>query len=473
MSLKRKALGAAKWTSLSALVTSSMQLIQLVVLARFLDKKDFGLMSIALLVIGLSQIFTDIGISNAIVHKQNVSKTQLSTLYWINILIGLFIYILLLFASPLLSDFYESPELTEIIRWISLSFLIIPFGQQFETILSKELSFKELSKRDIIGKTIGLILSIFLAYSGFGVYALVYANLASTFVSSSLLVAYGLKIYRPEFTFSIKSLKNQGFFSFGLYQMGEKIVNYFNSQFDTLLIGKLLGMEALGVYNIAKNLAFRPYQIINPIITKVAFPVLSKVQNDIDKLKSSYLQILNMLTLVNAPVYALMIILAEPITILFFGKMWIESVPYLQILSIAALCNSIGNPIGALLLARGRADMGFYWNLGMLLFMPLSIWLGSFGGLKGVALGTAIFKIVVMFPAWSLFAYPLCKARFQEYFGSFMKPVMLAVACSMPALILTKCFSNSYLNLAIGSLVMSLLYFGAVFIVKKKTQLYN
>ncbi|KQS23916.1 MOP flippase family protein [Dyadobacter sp. Leaf189] len=458
MSLKQKAFGAAKWTSLSAVATSLMQLLQIVILSRFIDKADFGLMAIAIFVIGLSQIFMDMGISNAIIHKKDVTKAQLNTLFWLNILSGISIYITLFISSPFIADFYRAPELVSIIRWTSATYLIVPFGQQFETLLVKELNFKSLSIRDVIGKTSGFLVSVLLAFWHYGIYALVYANFIQASVSTLLLVIYGLKVFKPKFDFDWHSLKDGGFFSFGLFQMGEKTVNYFNSQFDTLLIGKLLGMEALGVYNIAKTLAFKPYQIINPIVTKVAFPVLAKMQDDIEKLKRAYLQILRLLTYANAPVYAAMIIFAKPLIILFFGEAWTESIPFLRILAITALCNSIGNPVGALLLARGRADWGFYWNLGMLLFMPLCIWMGSFWGLEGVAWGLTLFKVAVMLPAWGLFVYPLCKAKFLEYFGSIGKPILLAAISSVVAYFLSPSMTNNYLALGIGLAILGAVY---------------
>lgn len=460
MSLKQKAFGAAKWTSFSAVATSLMQLLQIVILSRFIDKADFGLMAVALFVIGLSQIFMDMGISNAVIHKEQVTSAQLNTLFWLNILSGMAIYVSLYISSPFIADFYQAPELVSIIRWISATYLIIPFGQQFETLLVKELNFKSLSIRDVIGKTSGLFVSVLLAFWHYGIYALVYANLVQAIISTLLLVVYGLKIFRPRLDFDWHSLKNEGFFSFGLFQMGEKTVNYFNSQFDTLLIGKLLGMEALGVYNIAKTLAFKPYQIINPIVTKVAFPVLARMQGDIEKLRRAYIQILRLLTYANAPIYAAMIILAKPLIILFFGEGWNESIPFLKILAITALCNSIGNPVGALLMARGRADWGFYWNLGMLTFMPLCIWIGSFWGLEGVAWGLTLFKIAVMLPAWGLFVYPLCKAGFLEYFGSVGKPILLAAISSTAAYFLSPSVTNHYFALAIG-----LSIFGSVYVV--------
>jgi O-antigen/teichoic acid export membrane protein len=459
MSLKKQAVGGVKWTSISAIISAIVQLLQVAILARFLGKKDFGLMAMALFVIGISQIFIGMGISNSIIHKQNVNKYQLSTLFWLNIFIGFAIFGVLFALSPAIADFYNAPELTGVLRWIALTFIIIPFGQQFETLLRKELRFKELSIRDIIGKLAGLIVAYILANYKFGVYSLVYSNLATAFISTILLVRYGLGDYRPMLIFSRRSLNGKGFFSFGLFQMGEQIVNYFNSQFDTLLIGKLLGMEALGIYNIAKTLAFKPYQIINPIITKVAFPLFAKVQHDVQKLQETYLKVIKILTTINGPIYAIIIILAKPLVYIFFGENWLAAVPFLQILSVSAFCNSIGNPVGALQLARGRADLGFYWNLGLFAFLPFSIWVGSLYGLTGVAYAITLAKIIIIIPAWRLFIFPLCQAPLRDYLLSIIKPSILAICCGLLAYSTLPFLSNQYLSFLTGSLIIIISYF--------------
>lgn len=431
-----------------------MQLAQIVVLTRFLDKEDFGLMAMALFVIGISGIFIDMGISNVIIHKQKVNKYQLSTLFWLNILMGLGIYLMVILFSPLIAQFYTTPDLKGVIDLTAVSFLILPWGQQFEALLRRDLKFKALSIRDISSKGIGLVVAVFLAYRGFGVYSLVYANLITVFISVALLVILGFRDYRPKLLFSYSSLKSKGFFSFGFYQMGEKLLNYFNANFDTILIGKILGMEALGLYNIAKVVAMKPYQILNPIITKVAFPIFAKVQNEVPRLKRAYLNVILALTSANAPIYILIIILAKPLVQIVFGPEWIEAAPILQLLVVVSLCNSIGNPVGSLQLARGRADWGFYWNLGMFVFMPLTIWAGSFYGLLGVAYAVAIFKIIItLLPSWYFFIRPLCHAKFGEYLFSFTNPTALALAAGLFPVLLRWGSENVYIEVFGGGVL--------------------
>ncbi|HET8573175.1 MAG TPA: MOP flippase family protein [Edaphocola sp.] len=451
--LKNKAISGVKWTTVSAVAASLMQLIQVAVLTRYLDKTDFGLMAMALFVIGISQIFIDMGMSNALIHKQRVNKFQLSTLFWLNTMMGIAIFLVIISISPFIAQYYDTPELRGVIDWTAVSFLILPWGQQFEALLRRDLRFKSLSVRDIVSKSIGLVIAVILAYKGFGVYALVYANLSGALASVTLLLILGMKDYRPSFIFSHKSLRNKGFFSFGLFQMGERMINYFNSNFDTILIGKILGMEALGLYNIAKILAMKPYQILNPIITKVAFPVFAKVQNDLIKLRNTYLKVVNILTATNAPVYMLMVLFAKPLIFIVFGSAWLSATPILQLLAVGALCNSIGNPVGSLQLARGRADLGFYWNLIIFIFLPVTIWLGGHWGLLGVALSLTIFKLIVLLlPAWYFFVKPLCDANYKEYLFSFSRSGILAIAASVVPYFCCLAVANAYWLLIVGIL---------------------
>lgn len=461
MSLKKKAIGGVKWTSASAVIASSLQLIQVALLARFLDKSDFGLMAMALFVIGLSRIFIDMGISNVLIHKQRVNKYQLSTLFWANILLGVAIYGAVFVSSHFIAEFYETPELEGVINWVGISFLILPWGQQFDALLRRDLRFKSLAVRDISSKLIGLIIAVVFAVKGFGVYALVYANIAGSFTATILLVILGFRDYRPSFLFSYRSLKDKGFFSFGLFQMGEKTLNYFTANFDTILIGKLLGMETLGLYNIAKVLAVKPYQILNPIITKVAFPLFAMVQDDIKKLRKAYLKVVTILASANAPVYILIIILANPLINLVFGPEWAKAIPLLQLLALRYLCHSLGNPVGSLQLAKGRADLGFYWNLGLFILLPATVWVGSSWGILGVAFALTSFKLITtLFPAWYFFIRPLCKATLKEYFHSFSYPIFIAIFAAILPFFMMGWLEelNSILQLLLAGIVYAIGY---------------
>ena len=281
----------------------------------------------------------------------------------------------------------------------ALVFIITPFGQQFQILLQKELQFNRLAGIEIIGSFTNAAVAIILAFGGMGVFSLIWGQLAGRLVRVLLLCCWGWRRWRPALYFSIKDLK--GYISFGLYQMGEKTVNYFNSNLDYLLIGSMLGAKALGYYTLAYNLILKPSTMINPIITRVAFPVFSKVQNDIGKLKRGYLKVLQLLSSVNFPMMAGLAVVAPLAVPVIFGEQWLPSVILIQILTIVGLLRSTCNPIGSLLLAKGRADLGFKWNVALMITQIPGLYIGAkCGGTVGVAIAFAILMGI-----YSIFLY--------------------------------------------------------------------
>lgn len=424
MNLKQKAITGIKWTTISTVIVTLLQLVQLAILARFLDPSAFGLMALVMVAIGFSQVFLDMGISNAIIYKQEITHKQLSTLYWVNVLAGISLFGIISLIAPFVAAFYKEPELTKLIIIVGLTFIIQPFGQQFMVIWKKELRFKEIAKIDIVNKFISLIVSAWLAIKGYGVYALVYGVLAGVVSQTILFMYIGMKEHKPSFVFVIGDVKE--FLRFGAYQMGERTLNYFNLQIDVILIGKLFGVEALGIYSLAKQLIMRPAKIINPIITKVTFPIMAKMQDDIPKLKNIYLKTINYLSSINFPFYAFLFIFAHDIVLLMFGEKWLEAVVIVQILSIWGALRSTGNPVGSLLLARGKANWGFWWNFGLFFYVPVGLYIGSHWGLIGVSWAWIIISLGGMIPNWYFLVRPLCGAKFIEYHKEIIVPAIIA-----------------------------------------------
>ncbi len=464
MDLKSKAFSGVKWTSISSIVVAFLQLTQMAILARYLEPADFGLMAIVMVVIGFSSLFMDMGISSAIIHRQNITHNQLSSLYWLNLGAGILLALLVYILAPTIAFFYEEAALTPLVRLLSLTFIISAIGNQYRILYQKELQFNHLAKVEILSAFVGFIAAVYFAVNGFGVYSLIYAALVKVVVANFLFFITGLKKHKPSLHYRHTDINSM--IGFGMFQMGERSINYFNSQFDTILIGKLLGTESLGVYTIAKTLVMKPAQIINPIITKVTFPVMAKVQDDEVKLRSIYLKTINYLCSINTPIYIAIAVLAEPIVFLLFGKHWGDAVPILQILSAYYILRSTGNPIGALQLAKGRADLGFYWNALLFVFVPMSIYLGSFHGLHGIAYSLVVLSLVFSIPNWYFMVKPLCGAKFVEYFFNIAQPILLSSLSAILAFVLSSnVFKDIYVNgllfLSMATIFLLLLSFVA------------
>lgn len=399
MSLKSQAVSGVKWSGLSTGIVTTLHFITLAILARLLSPSDFGLMGMIMVVIGFARVFADMGISNAIIHRQNVTKEELSSLYWLNILAGITVFFIICASAPIIVAFYHESRLKDLVYLAALVFLITPIGQQFQILLQKELHFKQLAKIEIVCSVTNSLITIILAVGGMGVYSLVWGQLAGTSIRVVQLFYVGCKKWKPGWYFSWKGIK--GYISFGLYQMGERTINYFNSNLDYLLIGSLLGATSLGYYTLAYNLIIRPSLMINPIITRVAFPVFSKVQNDLSKLKKGYLKVLELLSSANFPLMIGLAVVAPVAVPVIFGDQWFSSIILVQILTVVGLLRSTGSPVGSLLLARGRADLGFKWNLALVVTQIPGLYIGAkFGGTIGVAIAFAILMCI-----YSIFNY--------------------------------------------------------------------
>ncbi len=418
MSLKLKTISGVKWTTFSSVVLTIVGVVKISVLARFLEAADFGLMALVTFVLGFMELFMDMGLTSAILHKQKISEDEYASLYWINIVFSVILFALISLASPFIGALYNEAELVVLIPIMAISIMLSALGRQFKTIEQKQLNFKYLAITDIVGSSLGLAVGIITAIGGFGVYCLVYSALVQYAISNGIYFVNGLRERGLILRFRYSETKP--FLKIGIYQVGGQILNYFNRDLDILLIGKFFGSDILGSYSLAKQLVQRPMQILNPIISKVASPVLALMQEDTYKLKGTFLSFLNLVATINFTAYGLLALFAFPAVLLLYGKQFLDIVLLVQILSVYMFFRSVGNPVGALVTATGRTDIEFYWNLFVLILFPFPIYLGAQYSIELVALFLVLTSLISLFPFWRLLIFRLCGASANEFFISFV-----------------------------------------------------
>lgn len=419
MSLKQKTISGTKWTTIATIVIAITSIVKLSVLTRFLDKEDFGLMALVNVVLGFMTLFMDMGLTSAILHKQNITKNQYSSLYWLNIIFSVLLMFLIMGLSPFLAGFYEEKELSTLLILMSLSLFISALGRQFKTIKQKALEFKFISIVDIFAVLISLLIAVVLAVLNYGVYTLVYSALINFIISNIVYLFVGIKSHPIALHFKWK--ETQSFLKIGMYQVGGQVVNYFNRDIDTLIVGKLLGAEILGGYSLAKQLVFRPASLINPILTKVAAPVLAKLQTSKHQLKTGYLKLLNIVSTLNFFAYLLLAILAFPVVLFLYGNAFLHIVSLVQILCIYMYLRSLGNPVGSLVTATGRTDLEFYWNCFALAIMPLIIFIAAQFNVIGIAIGLSLFMLLAFYPFYKFLVSKMIDVTFKNYLISILK----------------------------------------------------
>lgn len=457
MNLKAQAASGVKWTALSSAATTGGQFIQLAVLARLLGPEDFGLMSMVMIVISFAQTYADVGVSAAIIHRQDVTASQLSSLYWLNHLAGIVLFIVMQAMTPFVVMFYHESQLALLLRVLSFSLLIAPIGLQFGLLLQKELHFHLLAKFHIVTVVIGTSISIVLAALNYGVWALVWGSLSQQAAQALMLLVVGLRRYHLTCHFQADDLR--GYLSFGLYQIGERSINFLAERLDQLLIGSLLGAQALGYYNFAFRLVAQPINRINPIVTNVVFPVFAKVQDETPRLKRGYLKVISLLTTVNAPLLVGLTVVAPQVIPLVFGAQWTESVVIVQILAWVTLSRSTGNPLGSLLLAKGRADLGFRWNVLLFCLSIPVVYLGAvFGKAVGVAVSLLALQLLLIVPGYIYLLRPLIGACAAAYALAVLKPIGFALMMGMGVVLLGFLIPQGWYGLVLQISIGGLLY---------------
>ncbi len=459
--LRFQAYAAAKWNAVATVLVFILQLVQLAFMARLLNPAQFGLAAMAMVVLGLAQSLADLGLSNALVHRQTKDPKELTSMYWTALfasaLLGVSTYVL---AAPVAS-FFDAEELTKIIRWGALLYPLMALGQPFFALHQQALRFAPVAWGESMGAVVGAVVAIWSGYSGYGAFSIVLGLLALTGMRSSVWIVTGLSRWNPGMGWQWAHVKPH--LSFVAYQLGERGIGFLRGQSDKLLIGKLLGAPLLGYYNIAYQIVLRPMMLLNPIITRVAFPVFARIQQDDARIRRGYLEAIEAIAFITIPLYFGLMATAPVLIPLFLGAGWEEAVVPLQVLCLLGMVLSIGNPVGALLLAKGRADWAFGFNILALVVYTGAVVIGKNWGLVGVAWGLVIACVTLLWPVDFWVRFRLIGMRPMEFFRK-LAPAFI-VGGAMAASVITGAGllpENESLRLAFMTIFGVVLYAGAM-----------
>ncbi|MGH8612522.1 MAG: MOP flippase family protein [Gammaproteobacteria bacterium] len=425
---KRKVTRGVRWTSINTISATLIQLVELSVLAHLLGPETFGLMAIISVVVGFAGVFSDVGLSSAVIQKKSSTHEELSTLYWINVGTGFVVFILFTLISPLIATSFGSTELRSMLPVAALSFVITSFGTQFVALIHKQLRFDIVTKFSVASSLLGMSVSIILALCDFGVWALIWGDLSTTLSLTIMRVAWA-KTARMLPSLHFNWQDKRGYLSFGSYRMATLFINQIHSRIDLLLIGALLGPIVLGYYNIAFRLAMAPIMKINSILTTVAFPAFSSVQDNEVLLKKGFMKMIGLVTSANAPILVGMAALAPLLVPALFGEQWRPSIPLVQVLAIYSLLRSFANAASSLILAKGKADWAFYWNLALSLLVPPVIFAAAkTDSALNICYALVALQMLIFFVHYRVFVRNLIGPCFNEYVKVILRPVILA-AC--------------------------------------------
>ncbi len=352
MGLKKTATSGLIWTFLDTAIVRGIGVFTAILLARLLSPVEFGLMGMIYIFTSIAATLVDSGLTSSLIRSKEANASDFTTVFFTNVAFSSFLYFILYLHAPAIANFYNQEALINIIRVYGLLFVITSFSAVQQTILIKNMAFKRLMLLNIPGVVIGASTGIYMAYSNYGVWSIIIMQLVTQLVFT--IVLWLFSEWKPTFSFSSMKLKKH--FNFGYKLM---LSGLLNSVFDNLyyvIIGKFYSVKQLGQFERASTFYLYPVTILTTMIGKVTYPLMSRIQEDNEKITSVYKQILQFTFFVSVPLMLLLSALAEPLFLLVLGSQWEEAAVFFKILCLAGMLYPVHAFNLNLLKVFGRSD---------------------------------------------------------------------------------------------------------------------
>lgn len=404
-SLGASASRGASVTILGQIVRIAIQLGGIMILARLLTPTDYGLLAMVTAIIGVGELVRDFGLGSAAIQARTLSRGQKNNLFWLNSGIGLLLMLITIGASWLIADFYDDPRLQPITAALSVTFLLNGVSTQFRAHMSRSLRFGRLVLVETGAQSVALAVGIGLALTGAGYWSLVGQSVAQTVAALALLVF--LTGWLPGWVSRREPMR--GLLSYGSNMFGTQLLAYASRNVDSIVIGARFGPGPLGIYNRAFQLMMLPLLQLNAPSTRVALPILSRLQDD----RVRYGQFITfgqsaLLTVLGAAL-ALLGAQAESVVRIMLGPQWLEAVPVFRILLVAGFFQAAGYATYWVFLSKGLMRQNMYYSLATRPLMIAMILLGSIWGMYGVAIAYSV-SVVIMWPVSLLWIWRISDA---------------------------------------------------------------
>ena len=350
----------------------------------------------ASVVVNFAGLFRDMGTSAAVIHHQNLDDKLLDTVFWFNAAVGMVLLAAVVVLAVPTAMAFNQPQLRGVLMALSVSFPIAALSAVHQALLERALGFKILAQIGVIAALLGLAVGVIAALKGAGVYSLVLNSIVTASVSS--LQLWQSSRWRPTLRWSAREFRSLWEFSGNLF--GFQLVNYFARNVDTMLVGRFLGVQQLGWYNMGYRLMLFPVQNLSWVVARAMFPVLSRHQDDYHALGNLYLRMLGGVALITSPLMAGLWVLREPIIRVVLGMRWGPVTDVVGWLAPVGLAQSLLGTVGLLYMATGSTRTMMRWALVASGVIVLGMVIGLRWGYVGVAAGYAIANLLLVIPGF-------------------------------------------------------------------------
>ena len=428
--LTNKTMKAVRWNFVSTVIAALVALLQLWILSRVLSPHEYGIISLALMIIQLLNIFLDFGLSNSIVRRSHISEIELSSLYSINILMGLLTFIVAYFSASGVAAFFKSPELAMQIKIMAFGFLFSPFAQQQRAIMAREMKFNFIAKVAIATLLVNFIVVIVLAFLYRQAWVASVAFLSSTAVSSVIFFHRGLSERRLSFAFDWSAA--QPHLRYAVQLVSDSLVNVISLNTYPALMARLVDLTAIGGYNIAWGISVSVVDRLKPVLMQSLFPAFSKFQDDDIKLAKNFLLVTTYASLINFPILAGLLVASSELIKVLFRPEWHFIVDLVQILCLVGFFRSVDAPVITLLLVKAKMYLNVRFGIAKLIVGVILAWgLGTKYGISGIAVSFLIVQALNTILGYFFLIRPCLSGLGLNY----LKATFIPVAQILPILI--------------------------------------
>ncbi len=461
--LKSRSIRGVMWTLTSQGSLFFLQSVSTMVLARLLTPADFGLVAMVTAISDLATPFADLGLSQATIQRKEISNDQINALFWINVVVGIVLTLLMAGLGPVMAWFYGQPRLKAIAALVSLTFLIAGLRAQPEALLRRQMRFSALAIRNIASLALGVSFAIALAWKGAGYWAVVTVPVTTQFLQMAF--SWVLVKWRPGLPRRADGVKS-------MVAFGGKVAASFltfgvHRNMDNVLVGWYWGATPLGLYSRAYSLLMLPLRQLNAPIAGVAIPAFSRIQSDPERFARYYLRAVSLMVWIGGPLFGFLFVGAEPVIKLALGGQWSEAGPVFRMLAISGLGQLLLQSTVWLFVSRGESQRLLKLLLTITPIIVCSFVVGLPFGIKGVALSYSLTLLAIL--PWVLrYCFRGTNLTLQRLGRAIVYPVVLGFASIFSARVLLHLIyvDRAVLRLLVIALGFAAVYFAASLIPK-------
>lgn len=459
--LKQKTISGVIWSAIERFSLQGIQFSINIIMARLLLPSDYGIIAMLGIFLQISQSFVDSGFTNALIQKNDRTDIDFSTVFYFNISIAIFFYIVIFITAPFIADFYRMPVLVDVARVVGLTLIINSLSAIHKTKMTIDVDFKTQSKISLLAVLISGIVGIYMAYSGYGIWALVCQSLLNATLLTILF--YYFSHWFPLFVFSINSFKQ--LFSFGSKLLISGLIHTIYHNLYSIVIGRRFSAVDLGYYTRAEQFAVFPSANLNAIISRVTFPILSSIQNDDDRLKLVYRKYIRLTSFLIFPLMIGLLALAKPVVLLLLTDKWIGIVALLQILCLDWMFDHLSAINLNLLYVKGRSDLALRLEILKKIIATIILFLSIPFGVLGMCWGRVLYSLIATYMN-TYYTKSLVGLSFTTQMRDIFPYLVLSIVMGGGIFLSIFFIENIILQLLVGFFIGGGIYFSLSFLFK-------